>query len=147
MTIPESENFAALGSLEVIAHDGRQVIDYWYHTPFFWRVERDGVLVLQVGTSDHVKNVSQMPFGVRLLTKPAMLAPSFGLRDGVGPLPEIHSATGREAERWTFPGTDEGTVLVDRETAIVLQFVGICDGFRMEGEHSRFEVRSTLDPR
>lgn len=38
--------FGAKGRLVLDTANGRQTLDYWYYTPFFWRVEQDGALVL-----------------------------------------------------------------------------------------------------
>jgi hypothetical protein len=146
MTGPDHAEFAVRGSLHLEGASGRRIINYWFHFPFFWRVEQDEVLLLQTGQADHVKALDQMIFDMRLLSMPRILARYLGLRGDETPFQEDHSPTGRPAYRLALPDNYHTSVLVDNETAFVLQFQGIYKGQAVKGSHYNFEVTETLDP-
>jgi hypothetical protein len=96
---PEFTSFAVRGRLIAETALGQQRFDYWHHTPFFWRVELDGRLVMRVGRVNHVFERGQMDFDLRLIAKPEILAHIFNLRTRTPGNVEEHAATGRAAYR------------------------------------------------
>jgi hypothetical protein len=146
MTGQNQQQFGVRGALSIEGPPGRQLINYWFRSPFFWRIEQDGILVLQTGTQERVRIPGQTAVDLRLLSKPKILAHDFGLY-GIAPgLSEIHSPTGRAVHRIQVAGDSPASMSIDDATSFALQFRGNYKGQIIAGDHDQFEVAEMTDP-
>jgi hypothetical protein len=125
-------------------------VDYWYHTPFFWLIKDNDVVIFREGRGRHDIGQGDPASALRMLAKPAFFADKLGLRMASGGgTATTHRPTGRPATEVPIHGPAvTGTMVIDTETAIVL-FVAVPDAFRpgplIRVETTRFTVQDTMD--
>jgi hypothetical protein len=140
--------FGASGHLVTAGTFELDEVDYWYHTPFFWLVEENGVAILRMGSDGQDIGKGDPAVTFRMLSKPVFFANKLGLLlESSEGTKTTHLATGRLATEVPVHGSyagssATGTMTVDDETAIVLS-VAVPDGPRLETV--RFAVHDTME--
>jgi hypothetical protein len=143
-----SAHLVMVGAFEI------EEVDYWYHTPFFWLVERAGEVILREGSNGQDTGRDDAAGALRMLSKPVFFADKLGLRvesnEGTA---TTHRPTGRSATKVSINGSlagrvATGTMVIDNETVIVLS-VAVADSFKPDPvirlETTRFSVNDTTD--
>ncbi len=128
--------------------------DYWYHTPFFWLVKENGEIIFRSGHGRHDIGQGGPAGAVRMLSKPVFFASKLGFRmESRGRNATTHGPTGRPATEVSIHGsavgpTGTGTMIIDKETAMVLS-VAVPDDVNpdllIRVETTRFAVHDTMD--
>jgi len=135
--------FGVIGELTWSGSGTEQVIKYWYHIPYFWRVERNGEVELIAGREYQSGQVADEIECFRMFAMPAIFAHKFGLRVPEGePIPARHGPTGRPALMTVVEGTQGGSLVVDIETHMVLS---LNDGNQLNIETRDFQVCNSME--
>jgi hypothetical protein len=135
--------FGVTGELTWSDSGTEQVINYWYRTPYFWRIEKCREVEFISGHTHHAVLTGADIERFRLLAKPVFFADKFGLHIAPGEsVPTTHGPTGRPAILAALDGTQGGSVVIDAETIVVLS---LSDGKGLNIETREFQVSDSME--
>jgi hypothetical protein len=153
---PATSTFGASGELDLAGVFGLSRVTFWYHTPFFRRIEEAGALIFQANGAQDIEEGAHAR-KLRLLWKPIFFLDKLGARiSAEPPAGTTHAPTGRAASRVVIHSRQKpgdlraGSVTIDTETAFILSvLLPQGDGSAGEAlgiEMTRFEILTDVDP-
>jgi hypothetical protein len=138
----QREPFAVEASVTYSGAWGERTVRYWHQTPYYWRAEQDGSLIL-ITCDDGGISHDEAAWPIRWLHVPEGVCSQAGSRPVSGG--QAVTVLGRSAARYDLD--PRGTMTVDAETGFVLELHAVnAAGEERHLVSTAFTVPDALDP-